>query len=107
MSGPLAGDLLVRHEDTKHGSTPVRPRGLEHVHGFDHRHQRALGVASAASVEIAAAFAKLERIAGPPFSRRYDVDMRAERKDWPSAVVQPGHHIDSSGLVFVERHGPA
>src|SRR5262249_19555352 len=107
MSGPLAGDLLVRHENTKHRSTPVRPSGLEHVHGLNHGYQRALGVASAASVELAAAFAKLERIAGPPFSRWYDIDMRVERKDWPSAIVQPGRYVDPSGLIFVERNGPA
>ena len=49
--GAFAGDFLVGDEDAEQRARPCRAIGGEHAHGLQHRRERPLAVAGAATVE--------------------------------------------------------
>ena len=65
----------------------------EQTAGFDHSHNRALGVASASAEELAVALRQTKRIARPTATDGNGVHMRVESETGAVAVVEPADDI--------------
>ena len=72
------------------------PLQREEPPGFGHGHDRALGVTSASTEQLAVALRQTKRIAGPAAANRNGVHMRVEGETGSLAIVDPSNDIGAA-----------
>ena len=96
---PFAGDLFIGGEHAHQGAGPALTVGGQQTQGFNHRHQRAFGIAP---VQAAIAFAEGEGIARPAAARRNGVNMGVEGEARSRSIVQDGDNVGPPRRVFAK-----
>lgn len=99
---PFAGDLFIGGEHAHQRAGPALTSGGQQTQGFNHRHQRAFGIAGAAPVQAPAALGEREGIAGPAAARRNGVDMGVKGEALPRSIVQDGDNVGPPRRVFAK-----
>ena len=99
---PFAGDLFIGGEHPHQCAGPLLTVGSQQTQGFNHRHQRAFGIAGAASVQASVTLGEREGIAGPAAARRNGVEVGVKGETRPRSIVQNGDNVGPPRCVFAK-----